>query len=101
MIHSKLLVVTQFNPTMETYCTRGCDRIRFAAFVQDSTVTIGVTSDYTPEMLGNRRATLGNKQGMWVNTWEMMVRSARSVNISAKPESSARGMWVNSVEKLD
>ena len=55
MIHSKLLVTTQFNPTMETYCTRGYDRIRFAAFVQDSTVTIGVRSDYTQEMLGLKK----------------------------------------------
>jgi len=26
------------------------------------------------------------------NTWEMMVRSVRSVNILAKPESSVRGL---------
>ena len=55
MTHPKLPVTTQFNPTMETYCTRGYDRIRFAAFVQDSTVTIGVRSDYTPEMLGLKK----------------------------------------------
>jgi len=72
-----------FNPTTETYYTRGCDRrIRSAAFVQDSTVTTEERSGYTLEMLGlekyeflckdvihrthNRRATLGNKLGMWV-----------------------------------
>ena len=77
------------------------DQIHFAAFVQDLMVIIGVRSDYMPEKLGNRRVTLGNKQGMWVNTWGMMVRSARSVNISAKPGSSVQGMSVSSVEKLD
>jgi hypothetical protein len=50
MVHSKTI---QFNPTTATYYKRDCDRrIRSAAFVRDSPVTIGVTSDYTQGMQG-------------------------------------------------
>jgi hypothetical protein len=53
MVRSAPLEATQFNPTMETYYKRGCDRrIRSAAFVQDSTVTTEVMSGYTQGMPG-------------------------------------------------
>jgi hypothetical protein len=59
MVHSKPPAAIQFSPTTETYCKRGCDqRIRSAAFVQDSPVTIGVTSGYTQGMLGLEKREL-------------------------------------------
>jgi len=49
----KSSATTQFNPTMEMYCTRGYDRkIHSAAFVQDLMVTIEVRWGYTQGMLG-------------------------------------------------
>jgi len=77
---------------MEMYCMRGCDqKIRSAAFVQDSMVTTEVRWDYTQEMPGNRQGTPENKLGTWVNTWGTMARLARLANILVKPGSSVQG----------